>query len=608
MESQWANDSQHLLLEHFDIIQNSPFHIYHSAIPLFPSSSLLHKCYNAEPSAMVKVVKGLPTEWGVCSRTVFLDSITWTLSHHNSSIAIGSNSGDIIILDSTTGTQRAALSGHTNTISCVEFSSDGTFLVSGSSDGTIKLWDIQTGGVVRTFSGRTKQVQYISISVDCTKIVSGSHDYTMCLWDIQTGKCHCITEGNMFPPWVRFSPTNSQYFISISIDHNRVHRIQHWDTNGQQIKPLHYAFGAAFSPDGTQLFSCYKGVATVCNLNSGVILSTFHVGDDYPTDCCFSPDGRLVAVATDNIIHIWDITSSAPHLVRTLTGHVHKVVSIIFSSPSTLISASGDKSVKFWDVYTLSPKPAMSGLESPIALPLVSSISLQVREGVAISSSVAGEIKTWDVSTSLHGIPTQTSTKDSRYGGTKQANSRLIFVWYLSEMLHVWNAEKGEFILQLHIPKHNTLDLRISGDGSKIFHISNNFIQVWDIWTGVTMGTVEYKDIEDVSLLAIDGSRVWVKHSVFDYVWPSIGWDFGTLDSSPVELSADPPARLYLSNTKFWDTSLCGILDTVTGKVVFQLPAQFGRPVDVQYNGQYLVASFKSKEELVLELHPQLLK
>ena len=65
-----------------------------------------------------------------------------------------------------------------------------------------------------------------------------------------------------------------------------------------------------------------------------------------------------------------------------------------------------------------------------------------------------------------------------------------------------------------------------------------------------------------------------------------------------------PPEQLYLSNTKLWDTGLCKILDTVTGNVVFQLPAQFGTPVDIKWSGQYLVASFQSKMELVLEFHP----
>ena len=605
IESKWTNDTQRLLLEHFDIIQSSPSHIYHSALPLFPSSSWLHRCYNAEPSAMVKVVKGLPTEWGVCSRTVFLDDYTWTLSYCNSSIAIGSESGDIIILDSATGTQRATLSGHTDTVCYVEFSSDGILLVSGGHDNTVKLWDMQTGGVVRTFSGHTDWVWCVSISVDCTKVVSGSRDETVRLWDIQTGKCHRFIKGLRLVQEIRFSPTNPQYFISVGAD-----RIRQWDTNYRQTKPPQYGSSVSFSPDGTQLVSCYRGAVTVWNSNSGAVASTFHLGDKNTNYCCFSPDSRLVAVAASNIIYIWNITSSDPHLVRTFIGHVNGVSAIAFSSSSTLISASFDKSVKFWQVYTSSPEPVMSSLEpTPAVLPLVSSVSLLVRDGIAISGDTVGEVKTWDISINPHGVPTQRLTQDSRYGDTKQGNSRLIFVWYMDEMLNIWNAEKGEFILQSNIPKHNILDLRISEDGSMIFYIHSEFIQAWDVWTGVATDIREYRDVVDTELLAVDGLGVWIEYTFHGCVDREfMGWNFVTLNSSPVDLYDDPPAGLHLSNTKFWDSNLCRILDTVTGKVVFQLPAQYGRPVDVQWNGQYLVASAKSKEELVLLLHPTLLQ
>ena len=132
--SKWTNDSQRFLLEHFDKIKNSPSHLYHSALPLSPSSSWIHKCYITDPSLTVKVVKGLPAGWGMCSRTVFLDNYTLTLSYWNNTVAVGSYFGDIIILDTITGSQIAVLSEHTMEVRCVTFSSDGTSLVSGSSD------------------------------------------------------------------------------------------------------------------------------------------------------------------------------------------------------------------------------------------------------------------------------------------------------------------------------------------------------------------------------------------------------------------------------------------------------------------------------------------
>ena len=185
----WADESQRFILEHFDRIHSSPSHMYQYALPFSPSSSWLCKNYTTELSQAPKVVKGAKAEWGMCSRTVLLDTRTLALSYWNNVVAIGSEDGDIITLDAITGSRMAVLSGHTDEVNCVTFSSDGGSLASGADDCTVKLWDTQTGGVIRTFLGHTYRVWSVSISKDYTRIILGSNDNTTCLWDTQTGKC-----------------------------------------------------------------------------------------------------------------------------------------------------------------------------------------------------------------------------------------------------------------------------------------------------------------------------------------------------------------------------------------------------------------------------------
>jgi len=98
-------------------------------------------------------------------------------------------------------------------------------------------------------------------------------------------------------------------------------------------------------------------------------------------------------------------------------------------------------------------------------------------------------------------------------------------------------------------------------------------------------------------LLTVDGSRVWVH-------FPSsepLGWDFGTPDASPVQISNMP--QPHLNHTKMWDIGLSRIVDTVTGKVVFQLDGKFAKPTHAQWDGQYLVAGYLSGEVLILDFN-----
>jgi len=410
------------------------------------------------------------------------------LSYWNNTIAVGSEKGDIIILDAITGSQMAILSGHLGEVKCFTFSSDGKLLVSGSDDKTVKLWDVQTGGIVKTFYGHTNYVVSVSISVDCTIIASGSYDNTICLWDIQTQECLCIIEQQGHVDSVSFSPMDPQHIFSISEN-----KVWLWDVNGHQIPPLYDGTHIAFSPDHTQFALCNKMVVTVQNSDSRAIVTRVYVADDNTRYCCFSPDGRLVAAATDWTIYIWDVTNSSPHPIETFAITLHGIDALVFSSPSSLVStASINSSVNFWKIGALSTDPATTDPRpAQSTWSLIYSVSLQARAGIAISSDTMGVVKTWDISTGLCKASFQTPAKGYCERDVQLIDGRLIIVWYQNDKIHIWDIDKSESLQTIDIPSDWFDDLRISGDGSKVFCLITESIQAWSIHTGEFVGEVE---------------------------------------------------------------------------------------------------------------------
>lgn len=333
------------------------------------------------------MVKGLPAEWGMCFRTVLLDNCPLALACWKDTIAIGSQSPDIIIFDAITGSQVAILSGHTDQVNFLAFSPDGMIFVSGGDDTTVKLWDMQTGGVVKIFFGHTSWVTSVSISADCTMIASGSYDKAIHLWDIQTGGCHCVIGQSAKVTCVVFSPSNPCYLISVSQDGT----IQQWDTNGHQTGPKYEGSHVVFSLDGTCFVLWGERVGTVRNSDSGVIVAQFHIDNNNIYDCCFSPNGKLMAVAAGSTIYIWDITGSDPHIIKTFIGHADFVNSLAFSS--SLISLSSDKSMRFWQVGTLSTDLAVTAIKPmPPTSASIKSITLQAKNGIVISCDLDGVV------------------------------------------------------------------------------------------------------------------------------------------------------------------------------------------------------------------------
>ena len=581
------------------MIHNSPSNIYHYALPFSPSSSWLHESYSSELLQVVKVVKGLQANWGTCSRTVSFDHRPFTLSCWKGLIAVGLESGDIIILDAITGVHMSVLSCHTKGVNSLAFSIDGTFLVSGGNDKTVNLWDIQTGGVIKAFHGHTNWVWSVSISPDCTMIASGSWDHTIRLWDVQTRECCCVIDGhNAAVNSVSFSPTNPKLLISASYDHT----IQQWDVDGHQIGSTYEGNHVAFSSDGTHFVS-WKWRETVARVqdsdSGGVVAELKSPGGGFQC-CCLSPGGRFVAGSAGHTIYIWDITSLDPCLVETLTGHTVNITSLIFSS--SLISSSVDKSIKFWQTSTLSADLAVPDSESTPLTPVpIRSVGLQATEGIAISSDSDGVVKTWDILTSLCMASFQTPVGENIWRDAQLIEGRMTCVWFgdKDKKIHIWDTEKGEHQMPDAQPIHGLWDLRISGDGSKIFLLGKKSIQALSIWTGEVMGEVRLEGEPLVDSLIMDGSRVWF----FLEDMQIQGWEFGISNSTPVPLSSTSPHKPHFCflGTMSQNTSLSRVEDTVTRKEIFQLFGRYAKPYVARWDGQYLVAGYRSGEVLILD-------
>jgi len=545
----------------------------------------------------VKVIKGAPAEWGTCSRTISFESHPLSLAHQKGTFAVGLISGGIVILDAITGSQITVLSGHTDWVRCLTFSLDGIFLVSGGHDLIVKLWDVQTGGVIKDFCGHTTIVSSVSISPDCNTIASGSWDRTIRLWHVQAGDCFCvIAEFNSWINSVSFSPNNPWFLMSASNDNT----VLQWDLNGCQIGPTYKGKGVAFSLDGTHFISWGDQIATVRNSSSRAVVTELQV-PEYGFDCCcFSPNGKFVAGSAYYTSYIWDITGLDPHLIATLIGHTCSITSLIFSS--SLISASEDETIKFWQAGASPTDPAMTNMKSipPTPSP-IESVSLQGRDEVAISSDKAGVVKIWDILTGLCKTSIQTPAKGRSWRDIQLIEGRLIVVWYYDQKIYIWDAEKGEFLWKVKTPIFKSRGIRISGDGSKVFCLAENSIQAWSIWTGEPMGKVELEDESYLDPLSMDSSKIRVcfKDS------QTQGWDFGDLCPSPIQFSNTSLGKPHLNligGTK-WYTGPCMIQDAVAGNGVFQLAGRYATPYEARWDGQYLVVGYGFGEVLILDLN-----
>jgi len=76
----------------------------------------------------------------------------------------------------------SSLSGHTDAITDVSYSTDGSRVATSSLDGTVRLWDTQSGALLWTFMDKERDpVWSVTFSRNDLQLIAGAHE--LLIWD-----------------------------------------------------------------------------------------------------------------------------------------------------------------------------------------------------------------------------------------------------------------------------------------------------------------------------------------------------------------------------------------------------------------------------------------
>mmetsp|Transcript_35638 Transcript_35638/g.41938 ORF Transcript_35638/g.41938 Transcript_35638/m.41938 type:complete len:548 (+) Transcript_35638:95-1738(+) len=282
-------------------------------------------------------------------------SVSWAQTAGSNLLAVGCNSSEIQLWDTTTSKLIRKLPGHTARVSSLSWNPSTTnILSSGSRDSKILNHDIRIGrspstngngnsAIISTLLGHKQEVCGLKWNHSGNTLASGGNENYLCLWDVSFSGSSSSSSS---------SATTSTISPRLTLtDHKAA------------VKAL------SFAPFKSSLLASGGGTADRCikfwNIHTGNLVNSTDTGSQV-CSLLWSPNKKEIVSGhgfSQNQLVLWKYGNGngnggnggyQSHLTKMMefTGHTARVLHLDQSPDgSSVVSAGADETLRFWKIF-----------------------------------------------------------------------------------------------------------------------------------------------------------------------------------------------------------------------------------------------------------------
>ncbi len=326
----------------------------------------------------------------------------------------------------TDGQPGLVLTGHTAAITSLQFSPDGTRLVSGSTDKSLRTWDVASGalqGRINT-GGEIQAVAIVAENVplpveagaepksqSVERLVSGGTDTFVRLWQFPASLSEPLEDTPVKPTVLAVSPDRKLLALANAagvvrvLDFQTRQVIQTWQTHGGAIHDLAFRSLPPVTGDAPQAADALKDAGQLATAGADRTVRIWNYGTGKPLgvlrgslapihSVAWQPDGkRLVAGAADGSLTLWNALHGPRRTFEGLAGPA--TVSVV-SPDGKRLATSGivneRPAIVVRDLATGAVTRTLLGHNGP-----VTALAFSVDNTKLVSGSADQTARVWDL-------------------------------------------------------------------------------------------------------------------------------------------------------------------------------------------------------------------